>query len=292
MMRQLAILAGVAACGSDPPVPDAMPDAAPRCDVNAPFGTPVPVGGLNTELLDGCARLSPDELVVVFCRLRSTGTFDLYTAQRASRELDFEPPELLATVNSVNSDLWPTMTSDGLLLLFESDRGTGISHIHVSRRASTAERFGTATAAPALMDAEIHPMLANNRALYFASAVRTGLGLHDIWRAEVDSTGATSAPVALVGGVNSAENELTPAVTEDELHIFFRRTVGTEHDIYMASRSTVQDGFGAAVPVLARPGVNEVPTWISADGCTLYLHSDAPGGLGSEDIYVARRGGV
>lgn len=293
MKRGPAIVLLVACGGSDPVMPDARPDAAARCDPNAPFNTPIPVLGLNSELDDVSARFAPGELVVVFSRRRTTGVYDLFTASRPSRDAAFETPSLLATVNSVNSDVWPTMSPDGLLLVFDSNRGTGIFHMHVSRRGSVADPFGTAMAAPALMDGETHPMLANGRALYFSSATRPGgQGMRDIFRAEIDSTGATSMPTVVLGGVNTPDEEVTPALTEDELRIYFRRTVDGEPDIYTASRSTALDGFGPAtkVPGLSEPGVNEVPNWASADGCALYFHSNAEGGEGGEDVYVALRG--
>jgi Tol biopolymer transport system component len=289
MKRGMVVL--LAACGSDPVVPDAMPDAAPRCDPSMPFASVVPVDGLNTSLDDLSARLSPDELTVVFSR-QTGGFYDLFQATRTSRDVAFTGVELMATVNSINSELWPTMSPDGLLLMFDSDRGTGMQRIHVSTRATTADRFTAAQPAPALEVGDRNPYLANGRALYFGSATRAGIGMSDLWRVEVDSTGATSTPVAVVGGVNTAEAEVTATLTEDELRIYFRRTVGAELDIFTATRSTISDGFGAstAVPVAAMPGVNEVPNWISADGCNLYFHSDAQGGMGGLDLYVARRG--
>jgi hypothetical protein len=287
----------LAACGSDPALPDARPDVTvARCDPEAPFAAPVPVEGLNSVNDDVSARLSPDELTVVFARRTGAGSglFDLYSAIRASRDLPFETPTLLATVNSVNSEHWPSVSPDGLLLVFSSDRSTGKSHIYSSKRASVADKFGPPMIAPALMDLEEHPYLANGRALYFSSAIRTGgQGLADIWRTEIDSTGATSTPVAVLGGVNTPEAEVTPAVTEDELHIYFRRATGGELDVYTAARSSTADGFGAAtaVPVVATPGVNEVPTWISPDGCSLYVQIvGATDGMGGTDLYVARRG--
>jgi hypothetical protein len=42
------------------------------------------------------------------------------------------------------------------------------------------------------------------------------------------------------------------------------------------------------VPELSSP-FSESPSWISPDGCTIYLQSDRPGGLGAQDIYVAVR---
>jgi Tol biopolymer transport system component len=293
-MRSVLLLL-LAACGSDPALPDARPDViVARCDPQTPFAAPVPVEGLNTVNDDVSARLSPDELLVVFARRTGTGPYDLFQATRASRDVAFETPTLLATVNSVNSEYWPSISPDGLLLVFSSDRSTAKTHIYSSRRASVGDKFGPPTIAPALMDLEDYPFLANGRALYFASASRSGgQGLSDIWRTEIDSTGATSAPVAVLGGVNTPDAEVTPAVTQDELRIIFRRTTGGELDIYTSSRSSMADGFGAAtaVPGLATPGLDEVPDWISPDGCSLYVELRGPvGGMGGSDFYVARRG--
>jgi hypothetical protein len=40
---------------------------------------------------------------------------------------------------------------------------------------------------------------------------------------------------------------------------------------------------------LAEMDVNEAPTWISPDGCHLYMQSDASGGMGGVDLYMASR---
>jgi hypothetical protein len=285
----------LSACEGDPVKGDAPTDiVVPRCNPAAPFGIPALVGGINSDADDLSARFSADELVVVFGRRRPSGVFDLFTATRPDRDAPFGAVSLMASVNSVNSDVWPTLSPDGLLLLFDSDRSTAIFHIYTSRRAAVTDSFAAATPAVALMDREVHPMLANGRALYFASAERPGQGTSDLWRAEIDSTGATSAPVALVGGVNSADAEDAPALTQDETQLYFRRTAGIESDIYAASRSTAQDGFGAAAPVagLAVAGLRETPTWISPDGCVLYvaMTQPVPTGMGGDDIYVVRRG--
>jgi len=273
-----------------------MPDAALRCDPTAPFAAPVPVDGLNTTLDDVSARLTSDELMVVFSRRQMSGVYDLYQATRASREEAFGSVSLIATVNSVNSDLWPTISGDGLVLMFDSDRAQpGMFRPYVAKRASLTDPFGPPATIPELMIREVQLHLANPRSLYFTSpnTVRVGQGMEDIWHVALDENQLlTGTPMAVLGGVNSPAEEVAAALTENELHIFFRRIVAAEPDIFMASRSTVNDGFGAsaAVPVVALAGVNEVPTWVSADGCNLYLFSDAPGGVGGQDLYVARRG--
>ncbi len=272
-----------------------MPDAPPRCDPTSPFAAPVAVTELNTSLDDASARLSEDELTIMFARRQTGGIWDLYQATRTARDAPFGAPELLATVNSVNSELWPTLSPDGLTLLFDSDRGQpGTYRIHVARRASTAERFSGAAPLAGLLDREIHAYFANASAVYFSSpsTARPGEGGSDIWRVGVNGDGTLSAPAAIIGGINTSNEEVTPALTPDELRMYFRRTVMNEPDIYAAQRSTTNDGWGAAMPVLevSVMGVNEVPTWISPDNCTLYLFSDASGGAGGFDLYVAYRG--
>jgi hypothetical protein len=284
-MKRLFLL--LAACGGGGGTPDALVDAGPRCDPAAPFGAPVPVAGLDSELDDQGARLTPDELTVVFARARTNNTTDLYMASRATIDAAFDTPTLLGTVNSVNSELWPTLSPDALLLLFDTNRGTQTYRVYASTRASTAAAFGPPTASAALADGDAQPLLASATALYFASSTRTGLGMGDIWRADIDATGAVGTPAAVIGDVNSAANEAAPAVTADERVVAFAR----DGDVYLASRSSPSDGFGtaAAVAGLAEMGVNEAPTWISPDGCHLYVQSDAPGGMGGVDLYMASR---
>lgn len=291
--RSCALTLGLAAaCGGGSHGPDAQTEPPVRCDPAQPFGTPALVGGVNTDQSDAAARLSEDELEITFARL-STGVWDLWHASRASVDDPFDPPALLTTVNSVSSDVWPTVSPDGLTLLFDADRTTpGVYHVWRSTRATTTAPFGPPSPRPELMDKDVNPMLANDHALYLASTVRMGLGMGEILRADVDpGTGMIGTPVLLVGGVNSADEEDAPAVTSDERTIFFRRQVAGESDVYTASRSTATDGFGPAtvVPGLDVTGVTEVPNWVSPDGCHLYFHSAGPGGPGGDNIWMTAR---
>jgi len=277
----------LAACGSSGHKPDATVDAGPRCTAIAAFGAPMPVAGLNTTFDDQGARLTADELTVVFARSRANGTSDLYLATRATIADAFGDPMLLGTVNSVNSELWPTLSPDALLMLFDSDRATTKFHVFITKRTDAAGTFGPPVSSVALADGDDQPLLANGAALYFTSSMRTGLGMGDIWRVDIDSTGATGMPAAVIGDVNSAGNEAAPAVTADERVMAFAR----DADIYLTSRSSPADGFGTATAVagLSDPSAHEAPTWISPDGCHLYVQSDAPGGMGGIDLYMAAR---
>jgi len=295
MHGRLAVAFVAAGCGGDPATVDALIDAGPRCDPAAPFGAPELIASLSTDLDDVTARLSPDELDVVFSR-RTGGLYDLWTARRPSIDEPFGAAALLTSVNSVNNEIWPALSPDGLVLMFDADRTTpGVFRIWSSTRASTTAPFGPPSPRAELMPGELHATLPTDRALYFASGARPGLGAADIWRAEINDGGGIAGPIALVGGVNTADDEVTPAVTADERQIFFRRTTGVapaiEDDIFTSSRSTPQDGWGpsAPVPSLATAGVSETPSWVSPDGCHLYLHATIGGGPLGVNLYVAKR---
>ena len=286
----MTCLAGCGGGGSNPDAP--IDEPAARCDPNGAFGAPVLVTGINSDQDDASARLGEDELDITFARRAGT-VWDLWRASRISIDEPFTAPALLTSVNSVSSDLWPTVSPDGLTLLFEADRTTpGTFHIWRSTRAAKTSPFGPPLPRPDLRDKDQEPMLANDHALYFSSTMRGGLGLGEILRSAVDANGAIAAPELLVGGVNTDTQEDSPALTSDERTIYFRRVSATgEPDIYTASRSTPTDGFGAAaaVPGLAEPGISEGPNWISPDGCHLYFHSDAVGGSGGVNVWMASR---
>ncbi len=296
MHRWLALGLIAGGCGGDPATVDAPIDAGPRCDPTAAFGAPELIASLSSDLDDATARLSPDELIIVFGR-RTGNFYDLWTSARPSIDEPFAAPSLLTSVNSVNNEIWPSLSPDGLVLMFDADRGTpGMYRIWSSARTSTTAPFGAPSQRPELMPNELHATLPTDRAIYFDSTARPGLGAGDIWRADINESGVISDPIAVVGGVNTAADEVTPAVTADERQIFFRRTTGTapdplEDDIYTATRSTALDGWGpsAQVPSLSMPGLSETPGWVSPDGCNLYLHATMPTGPLRNNLYVARR---
>lgn len=296
--------AAVSGCGEDPPPIDATVDAAPRCNTTKQFGEPVLLAELDTDFDDVSPRLFPDELGIVFSRRSAAGNFDVWTASRTSKDEPFGPPSLITTVNSVNSDLFPSQSADGLVLVFDADRTMpNVFRIWMSTRGSVTQPFGPPALRPELMNNEFHGILANDAALYFASTARPGQGKADIWRADVTAgTHTIGTPVALVGGVNTDEEEVAPALTPDEKTIVFRRSTTTpavppatvdtvEYDVYTASRSTPQDGFGPSskVDTLALPGIIETPSWVSPDNCVLYGYTNAPGGPGGANMYVAKR---
>ena len=105
----------------------------------------------------------------------------------------------------------------------------------------------------------------------------------------------TGYTVSTPANVNSAGfDDLAPILSADRLALYFssdRPLAGFgSYNIWVSTRSTPTGVFSEPIPV---PNVNsnssDEPSWISKDGCRLYVVSNRPGGAGGQDIYVATR---
>lgn len=216
------------------------------------------------------------------------GGGDIFVASRATVGGAFGTATALAELNSPMLDGSPTVTSDALAIYFLSQR-TGTQEIWTAQRATVAGAFGLPVQVAGLDSAshDTQPYVLPNGATIYYYAAASG-----IMRATRSAGGAFGTPVQL----NSNVVGQFPVVTPDELTIFFAKVVSapTDFDIWMATRSSLGDGFGPAQPVTLSSGsLNtnqfQAPTWISPDGCTLYFSSNDHGGLGSLDLFSVTR---
>jgi Tol biopolymer transport system component len=295
------------------PAPDATPDAAtdapmPPCDPSAPFRTPVLLPGpnINTTSEEGGPRLSADELTLYFSRNNGNGNAsDLFVAHRAHATDAFDPPTVLANVNSTSYEFDPTASVTQLTLFFTSDR-LGNQDLYVATRASVTSDFGIPTDLPAPLNSssnDAQPFLrADGSELWFSSDRPGGEGYNDIYRAA--KVGSSFGAPERVAELASPQYDYCPTLSEDGLVIFFASNRAATEDaepagaarIWSASRTHPSDPFGELQieSTLNSSGSSaDYPGWLSADGCRLYMSSnDRPGGIGSEDIYLATRGGA
>jgi Tol biopolymer transport system component len=134
--------------------------------------------------------------------------------------------------------------------------------------------------------------------LYFNSNRPGGSGNADIWVATRPSVDAEWGEAVNLGPVvNSPANEIAPAISADGLELYFSDYVANrpggigKSDIWVSRRRSKTSPWGEPVnlgPVVNTPG-EEITPDISADGLELYFETDRPGGLGSDDLWVARR---
>lgn len=288
--------------GADAPAPDAGADAqtGPPCDLTKPFGTPVAVSSLNTPGQEQFARLSADELVVYFSSDRDKdasasgafGGYDLYVATRTSRSEPFGmPTRLPAPILHDAPEVAPSETADRRTLYFDSYRNGNDRRIFRATRATAQDAWGTPVEVTELTSANEDGtpyVLPGGDALYFFTSRDSSN--FNLYRVDL---GLVIPRPSAVPGVNSSDPEYAPVVTADERTIYFAsvRAGGLgSWDVWVATRATKTGSFSDVKLVENVNSANQdIPTWISPDGCRLYLASDRPGGSGKLDIYVAER---
>lgn len=240
------------------------------------------------------------------------------SAAQAQHFTDWSPPvNLGAVVNSAAGDFFPAISKDGLSLYFTSSRpgGFGGWDIYVSQRDTLASTWGSPTnLGPAINSAfdEGAPAFSpDGHRMYFSSNRPGGLGGNDLYVSrrhnKRDDFGWT-APENLGAGVNTAANEASPSVYEDDwtgdivLYFDSNRIGGpgptsddaghNGNDIYQSVLEH-EDVFGTATLVEAvnSSAADRQPS-VRRDGLELYFSSArlrADGSNGFLDLWVSTR---
>jgi WD40-like Beta Propeller Repeat len=266
--------------GSDAEIDAPIDAPPPRCDPSKPFGTATAVAELNSTAQDLSPWLTADELTVYFASSRAggVGVFDIYLATRTDRTAAWSAPALVAGVNTINSEMRPVLTGDGLTMYAEQENNGGPTRqITVATRASTTAGFSALAPVTILNDADIDAspfVLADHSALYMTSR-RGGANNIQVYRATRQGN-AFSAPTLVAGTMLDVfDDHIAVALTPDELTLYFAsdRTGGAGGvDVWRTTRSSLAVGFGTPTPVTELNGASsDTPFWISADNCVMYM---------------------
>ncbi len=292
--------------------PDAPTDAATGCDTSAAFGAPVLVTELDGPADDIGARLSADGLTVYFTSNRALGdaatqgppvTFGtsvtIYRATRTAVDQPFGAPALATDLDVGDSTGFASLTTDGLTAYFAAQWDGGAARLLSATRATTTDPFGGATAIPGIAGnlSDNQPyVLGDGSALYFVSARTIDAGFSGIhlFRSGIDA-GAVGAPELVLARTNDAGLAIvvfSPVVSADELTLYFGSPgpgFGS-HDVWRATRASTSDPFSNPAPVAELDSTSDdMPSYLTPDGCAIYLFSDRPGGAGQWDIYRASK---
>lgn len=309
-MRRLIYLVLVCGCGSvdgakvdgavvDGNVIDGQFDGAvpSPCNLSAPFGTPTAVAGVNSNSTDEWGWISADGKTIYFDSVASGGSdYNLYYATRAATTDPFSNVQLLGVGNSTDAENRGVLRGDDKELFFQRTVPQASTKIYRALRVNVSDSFDTPSpplnindASAAVVDA--NPWIsADGLTLYMTS---TRNGTYDIFKAtRTVITGDFGTPVA-VGELNSTAVDDAPVLSADGLEIFFasNRPNANRNDIWHATRSSTNDGFGAPSKVAELSGdtTEDYPNWISPDRCTILFTSDRTGGNGGYDIWMAKR---
>lgn len=282
---------GTQAPPASDPTPPSNPMPGTKCDLTKPFGAPMLVNGLSTTQHFATPRLSSDERTIFFTTKVGTQS-RIARAVRATGSTAFGPATVLDAQSSTSKDNDPSVSADGTMLFFSSERAGANDKLYVAIAPSAGAPFGAATMVTGVSSSsgeEQHPYfrVAGGDELWFSS---TRGGQWEIWTAKKSGTGF-STPVR-VEELRNAEATRQPMITEDGLTIVFasERAGGAgQRDLWMARRTTTTSPFAAPEVI---PSVNsaadEFAGWVSPDGCRLYFSSDRLTPK-VHNIYVAAR---
>ena len=266
----------------------------------------------NGPHLDGCPFISPDDKTFYMASNRpgGLGGIDIWVATRASVDDPWGAPVNVGEpVNSAHNDFCPTISRDGHLFYFVSNRPgfCGGDDIFVTRLRpdgwDPVQNLGCQMNSSA-NEASPFPLAERSKGpvLYFSSNRPGGFSAEALGALSGDADlyvsewrGGVFGPAALVPGANSASEDGQPNLRRDGLELFFFSTrPGTlgMADIYSAARASTSDAW--PTPVNLGPNVNsasgaETRPSLSWDGTTLYFGSTRPGGEGMADHYVTTR---
>ena len=257
-----------------------------RQSLNDPFGSPVNLGrAVNSGEWDFGPVSSTDGLTLFFASYRKDGLgeSDLWMCVRKSLGQPFaQPINLSSPINTKARDGSPTLSSDGLWLLFHSGRpgGSGKNDLYMSARASETESFGSPFNLGSTINSrenDYAPTLSSdNRLLVFSTGRPGGQGDQDLWMVELEAEQPQeqSSPKVQKASSVPEKTEEPPQSPKERLRRF-------------------TEALRNVRPVNLGPEVNstklEGGPALSADGCTLVFGSDRPGGAGKADLWMSER---
>jgi serine/threonine protein kinase len=174
-----------------------------RDSVDDNWGSLINLGPvINSASDERSPAISRDGLELYFDaydRPGSLGGWDLWVTKRATRDAPWQEPENLGEkVNSTALDARPCLSSDGLMLFFDSKRPGvyGQADLYVTRRKTPdhpweeAVNLGPFINTPAYEECAY--ISADGSTLYFDSNRPDGYGGQDIWQASIISLGNDS----------------------------------------------------------------------------------------------------
>ena len=267
------------------------------------FGEPTNLGPtVNSSAADHNPSISADGLSLYFGSYRpgGSGDSDIWVTTRATTNDGWgEPINLGPIINSSVNDGGPCLSADGLAMYFESRRGGyGGFDLWVTTRTTLLDPWSEPVNLGPIVNSSADEFCTaisfDGLHLFFSdySLFRPGgFGQRDLWTSSRQTvTDPWEIPVNLGSTVNSSAHDQTPSISADGLMLFFasNRPGGRGGaDIWVSTRTTKDDPW--TVPVNLGAKVNsasgERGPCISADGRTLFFHSDYSGGYGILDIW-------
>jgi WD40 repeat protein len=207
---------------------------------------------------------------------RGGGAPQMFQATLDTVMMQWRAPTLLSALTTE----WAALTRDGLIAIAGAQRAAS-EDLFVEKRAFASDLFASdAGLAINTGGIEETPRLTRNEAtLYFATD--RGGGRRDIYTSKINGD-TFGSPTLLDGiGLNTTINESAPALTADELTLYFTRGDQNNNgrDVLVVTRATTSALFNNPQKAVAlNSGAEDIVGALSPDGCTIYINriEDSP----------------
>jgi len=215
----------------------------------------------------------------------------------------FNPINMGSAVNSTDDEYWPSITADGLTLIFTRQpvyRDGSSQHempqedFYISFNIDNIWQKAVNAGAPlnTRLNEGAQTLSSNGRYMYFTACDRPGgMGSCDIYFSAFND-GKWSEPYNLMSPVNTTHWESQPSVSADGKILFFSSNrpggFGGKDIWYSVLNDRNQWNTPVNMGGMINTDGDEMSPFIHFDGKTLYFASDGRVGLGGFDIYVTR----
>ncbi|MEQ8364536.1 MAG: OmpA family protein [Cyclobacteriaceae bacterium] len=206
-------------------------------DENGNWTAPLSISkNINSKFNEGTCTISADGRTLIFTSClgrRGYGNCDLFYSRKVGDEWSF-PTNIGPEINSSAWESQPSLSADGRVLYFISDRRGGIGgrDIYVSRKTADGN-WSNAEVMPQPINTpfdEISPFIhVNGRTLFYATNGKPGFGGFDIFRAELNDD-KWEMPVNFGSPVNDHEDQFSLFITADGKRGYYSHEDGTREN--------------------------------------------------------------
>ena len=187
---------------------------------------------------------------------------------------------------------WPTLTNDGLTIIYGAFDGVGFNLWQASRAAPTGAFSSPAQLSISAGSYDFSGFVSGDGLrLVFISERDGSAMLYETTRGDRSAAFATPRAHAELGISSSGGPNAGPTMSADGLDVYYSASPSGQYDVYTAHRTALDQPFGAGqlVPELSGPG-DDIGLRLSAEGDVMYLNSDAmANGGGNAQMWTATR---